>query len=130
MVFDFLNISAQMIHWLKKLMKIKLFIEKLAWSRAFSPLILVYPKVSIVDSKMHTYISCYSKFFYFSFISDQKILTIKETEENAIIIENIKDHYKLLKNKYLNSVKNWIKNLTTLAGINLIVKTDHLPTFL
>lgn len=46
----------------------------------------------------------------------EKLIMITETEENAIVIENAREHYKLLSKKYLDVVKNWIKNLTVLTG--------------
>lgn len=48
--------------------------------------------------------------------TDEKKIKIAETEENAIVIENAREHYKLLSKKYLDIVKNWIKNLTALTG--------------
>lgn len=44
------------------------------------------------------------------------MINILETEENAIIIENARDYYKLLNKKYLQIIKNWEKILTTLPG--------------
>ncbi|KAK7582477.1 hypothetical protein V9T40_013922 [Parthenolecanium corni] len=62
----------------------------------------------------------------------EKLIMITETEENAIVIENAREHYKLLSKKYLDVVKNWIKNLTVLTDtsenlreiINLKIKVE------
>lgn len=51
-----------------------------------------------------------------NFREGEKMINILETEENAIIIENARDYYKLLNKKYLQIIKNWEKILTTLPG--------------
>lgn len=54
--------------------------------------------------------------FYILLFIEKTYIKIKETDENSVIIENAKDYYKLLRKKYLDIVKNWVKNLIMLSG--------------
>nr|CAD7202880.1 unnamed protein product [Timema douglasi] len=41
---------------------------------------------------------------------------VKVTQENAVIVENARDHAKLISNKYLPCVKKWVQILTKASG--------------
>lgn len=52
-----------------------------------------------------------------------EVNSLKETSENSVVIENVRDHVKLITNSYLPRVKGWLQILTKSSGNLDVMKT-------
>ena len=55
-------------------------------------------------------------FFLIDFIFTDSEVCVKETEENATVIENAQELAKLIDTRFLPAVKSWLQILTKATG--------------